>query len=221
MGCLANTVLPARLGEAVRIESFARRSAGSDRRLCAVGAAAAIGLGQSLVFGVVIALGAAGGFLPAWAAATLALPVAATLVALRWRRSGRLARVGIARAAWLRSLGWIGASSVARLGTAAAVLAALSAHGPVGLAFVAIGARALGGAVPFVPGGAVGAAAMAMGLDRAGLDPAAAAAAALSFHAIETAASLLFGGAGWLQLRSRPVLVRPAEVRQAVPADAW
>jgi uncharacterized membrane protein YbhN (UPF0104 family) len=77
------------------------------------------------------------------------------------------------------------------------------------------------GAVPFVPGGAVGAAAMAMGLDRAGLDPAAAAAAALSFHAIETAASLLFGGAGWLQLRSRPVLGRPAEVRQAVPADAW
>jgi uncharacterized membrane protein YbhN (UPF0104 family) len=73
-GCLANTVLPARLGEAVRIGSFARRSGGSDRRLRAVGAAAAIGLGQSLVFGLVITVGAASGVLPAWAAATLALP---------------------------------------------------------------------------------------------------------------------------------------------------
>ena len=226
LGCLANAVLPAKLGEALRVESFARRSRHGRRRWFVSGVSATVALGQSVVFAGVVTLGAVGGALPIWAAASaVALPVVAGIaaaIAVRAREDGRLSCLATAAslspAAWARAVGWIAASSVARLLTAAAVLAALSTPHPIAGAFVTIGARALGGAVPFAPGGGVGAAAVAIGLTRTGLDPGTALAAAVSFHALETVASLLFGSTGWLLLRLGP---RTAGSRgAALPAPA-
>jgi uncharacterized membrane protein YbhN (UPF0104 family) len=210
VGCLANTVLPARMGEAARVASFARRSRHERSRWLACGVSATIGLGQSVVFAGVLSVGAAGGLIPVWAAAvSLVLPLVGVVTgvfAVRRRGDGRIACLAtaarLAPTAWARALGWITVSGIGRLLTVAAVLEALSVPHPVAGAFVAIGARAVGGAVPFAPGGAgVGAAAMAIGLSRTGVDTGTALAVAVSFHTLETAASVLFGATGWLLLR--------------------
>jgi uncharacterized membrane protein YbhN (UPF0104 family) len=224
-GCLANTVLPGKMGEAVRVESFARRNEHRQRRWLAGGVSATIGLGQSVVFAIILTVGAIGGALPLWAAAlSFALPVAGIgggALVVRHRRDGRLVCLAtaatLAPAAWARALGWIAVSGVARLLTAAAVLEALSVPHPVCCAFVAIGARAAGGALPFAPGGmGVGAAAMAIGLGRTGLDTGTAVTAALSFHTLETGASVLFGTTGWLLLRLKPrAMERPIALATA------
>ena len=225
LGCLANTVLPGKMGEAVRVESFARRNRHRQRRWLAGGVSATIALGQSAVFAVVLTVGAIGGALPLWAAAvSLALPligVAGSAVAVRRRKEGRLTSLATAArlgpAAWARALSWIAASGVARLLTAAAVLQTLSVPHPLAGAFVAVGARAVGGALPFAPGGAgVGAGAIALGLSRSGLDTGTAVAAAMTFHTLETGASLVFGTTGWLLLRlKRPTIERPVALAPA------
>jgi uncharacterized membrane protein YbhN (UPF0104 family) len=213
LGSLANTFLPGKLGEAARIEAFARRLDHPRRRWLAGGVSATVAFCQSAVFAVLLTLGAAGGALPAWAVGP-----AVGLPALLWlgrvvfvrRRAG--ARVECLRAAttlslsaWARLLAWIAAGTFARLLLAAAILNALSAPRPLTGAVVAIVAQALGRAVPFAPGGAgVPAAVMAIGLSRAGIDGATAAAAALSFHAFETGAAIVFGGSGWLVARLVP-----------------
>jgi hypothetical protein len=50
---------------------------------------------------------------------------------------------------------------------------------------------------------------MALALEQVGVPPATAVAAAVAFHALETAASLLFGSTGWLALRSAGAPTRP------------
>jgi uncharacterized membrane protein YbhN (UPF0104 family) len=225
VGCLANTVLPGRMGEAVRVASFARRSSHRRSRWLACGVSATIGLGQSVVFAAVLTAGAVSGLFPVWAAAlSLALPAGGVLagaLAVRRRGDGRIASLAtaatLAPKAWARALGWVAVSGAGRLLTAVAVLQALSVPHPVAGAFVAIGARAVGGAVPFAPGGAgVGAAAMAIGLSRTGVDTGTALAVAVSFHTLETAASVLFGATGWLLLRlNRRVAERPLTLATA------
>lgn len=212
-GSLANSVLPGGAGEAVRIESFARRLGNPRRRLLACGTSAAIALSQTLVLSVVLAAGVAAGALPLWALApALGLPVAiaaARLVVARRQGDGRLrqaaAVVGFSSAAWARLLAWLVGSALLRLLAVAAVLDALAAPHPLTSAVVAIGARALGNAIPLAPG-SVGlpAAAMAVGLHRAGVANATAVAAALSFHALETGAALMVGIAGFVLLRLGP-----------------
>src|SRR5262245_34503268 len=59
LGSLANTFLPGRLGEGIRIELFSRRVCHERQRWLACGVSAAVGLGQSLVLGFVLSLGAA------------------------------------------------------------------------------------------------------------------------------------------------------------------
>src|SRR5262249_52527325 len=74
-GSLANTFLPGRMGDAIRIELFSRRLCHEQRRWLACGVATSVGLAQSVVLGVVLALGSLAGALPLWTAApALAVP---------------------------------------------------------------------------------------------------------------------------------------------------
>src|SRR5262245_28661444 len=75
LGSLANTFLPGRLGDGVRIELFSRRVSHERQRWLACGVSATVALGQSLVLGLVLGLGAVAGALPIWALVlALALP---------------------------------------------------------------------------------------------------------------------------------------------------
>ena len=107
--------------------------------------------------------------------------------------------------AWARLLGCVSVGALARLLLATAVLDALSVPHPLAAAVVGIGALALGNALPLAPGAAgVPAAAMAVGLSRSGIDTGSAVAAAISFHAFETAAAIVFAAVGWLVMRGMP-----------------
>jgi uncharacterized membrane protein YbhN (UPF0104 family) len=226
LGSLANTALPARLGEAARIEAFARRLPDGRRRVAACCASALVGLTQSAALALIIAVGAIAGPLPVWAAAPFVALVAATLCAhamvSRGRRGGKVARavaaVAISPVGWARVAAWIALSALARLAAVAAVLASLQVHHPLDAAVVAVGAQALGNLLPLAPGGAgVPAAAMALGLGRFGIGGETAAAAALCFHALETCAGIVFGLCG-LALARRRLGPRTAHLPLRPPA---
>jgi uncharacterized membrane protein YbhN (UPF0104 family) len=212
LGSLANAALPAKLGEAARIEAFARRLPDPRRRVAACCASALVGLTQSAALALILAVGAVAGALPVWAAAPLAVLGSAALwahaTASRRGRRGKLARavaaVAISPVAWARVAAWIAVSALARLASIAAVLASLEVHHPLDAAVVAVGAQALGNVVPLAPGGVgVPAAAMALGLSRFGIGGETAAAAALCFHALETCSGIAFGLCGLARARRR------------------
>jgi uncharacterized membrane protein YbhN (UPF0104 family) len=210
LGSVVNTFLPGRAGDALRIELFSRRLNEQGRRWLACGVSAAVGLAQSIVFGCVLGLGSLLGALPAWTLApALALPAAtwgAGRLALRRRPGARVACLAtaatLAPLAWSRLLAWVAAAALARLLLVVAVLTALDVPQALTVALVAVCGLAVGNALPFAPGGVgVAAATMSVALGHAGVPASAAVAAAMSFHAFETAASLLFGATGWLLLR--------------------
>jgi hypothetical protein len=162
------------------------------------------------VFGLVLGVGSLIGALPIWTIVpALALPAAtwgAGRVALRRRPGMRVVCLATAASlstwAWSRLLGWVVTAALARLVLVVAVLEALAAPHLLEGAVIALCGLALGGALPFAPGGAgVAAATMSVALGHAGLPAPTAVAAAVSFHAFETAAGLLFGTSGWLLLR--------------------
>ena len=213
LGSLANAVLPARLGDVARIELFARQLVHPSRRMLACGASALVALGQSVSLSAVLAIGVAGGALPLWAIApSLGLPIVLfgtrAVVARRGSRgaaSDLFAATTLSSSAWARLACWIAGSALVRLIAVAAVLDAVGAPHALSAAVVAVGARAVGNAVPFAPGGAgVTAAAMAVGLSHTGLDTTTALAAALSYHGLETVGALLFGGCGWAMMKLAP-----------------
>jgi uncharacterized membrane protein YbhN (UPF0104 family) len=224
-GSLANTILPARAGDALRIELFSRRLDHARRRWLACGVATSIGLAQSVVLGLVLGLGSIAGALPLWAAApTLALPAVmlagGRLASLR-RPHGRVACLAtpsrLSIGAWSRLLAWVSASALARLLVITSILDALAVAHPLTAAVVATGGLALGNSIPFAPGGAgVAAATMAVALGRTRLPASTAVAAAVAFHAFETGAGLAFGIGGWLQLK----VGRSPPIRVGIPARA-
>jgi uncharacterized membrane protein YbhN (UPF0104 family) len=212
-GSLANTFLPGRMGDALRIELFSRRLRHSRRRWLACGVAASIGLAQSVVFGLVLGLESFAGALPLWAAvpslACPALMFAGGRLALVRHPDGRVACLAgasrLSPAAWTRLFACICASATARLLVIASVLDALAVPHPLSAAVIASGGLALGNSIPLAPGGAgVAAATMAVALGQTGLHASTAVAAAVAFHAFETGASLGFGIGGWLVLRLAP-----------------
>src|SRR5262245_28663159 len=211
LGSLANTFLPGRLGDGIRIELFSRRLRHEHQRWLACGVSATVGLGQSLVLGLVLSLGAVAGALPLWALVlAFALPAAlwgGGRLALRrqpWDRAACLATAStLSMPAWGRLLGWLALGAAARLLLAAGVLEALAVPDPLLNAVLAIASRAAGNALPFAPGGAgIGSIAIAVGLERAGIDASTAIAAGFTFHALEICAALLFAATGWLALRA-------------------
>lgn len=212
LGSLANTFLPGRAGDALRIELFSRRLEQHGRRWLACGVSISVVLAQSVVFGCVLGVGAVLGALPTWALAPLfALPAVAWGIGHVARRrcpGERVAHLAAATTlsvmASVRLLGWVAASAVARLLLVIAVLEALGVSHPIGYAFVALCGLAVGNTLTPAPGGAgVAAATMSVALAHAGLPASTALAASVSLHAVETVASLLFGASGWLLLRTR------------------
>jgi uncharacterized membrane protein YbhN (UPF0104 family) len=209
-GSFANTFLPARMGDALRVELFSRRLRHARPRWLACGVASSVGIAQSVTLGLVLGVASIAGALPLWAAApSLAFPaviLAGGRLALRRRRNGRVACLATASqlsaAAWFRLLLWISAGSLARLVVIASTLDTLAVRHPLATAVVATGGLALGNSIPFAPGGVgVAAATMALALGHTGLPGSTAAAAAVVFHALETGAGLAFGISGWLQLK--------------------
>jgi uncharacterized membrane protein YbhN (UPF0104 family) len=213
IGSLANAVLPAKLGEPIRIELFARRLSGPRARVRACAASGAVGLGQVLALAGLLAAGALTGALPRWAVLpALALPLAlayARRFVTRLRPDGRAARAaaatGLSGGAWAAMLGSIAAAAICRVAAVGLVLEALAVPHPLTGAVVALTGAALGNAIPVAPGGlGLPAAAMAIALGRSGVDSATAAAAAMTFHLLETAASFVFGGTGCILGRRAP-----------------
>jgi uncharacterized membrane protein YbhN (UPF0104 family) len=208
IGSLANAVLPARLGEAVRIGLFANRVDHADRRWLSGGACLAVAGARAVVYTTTCVLATLAGVLPAWTLSGPAIALGAAALGLSAFRR-RLRRLGVgAVLTWPRGsalLGWAALSAVCRLGAATCVLAALDVGHPLRSALLGLGALAVAGTLPIAPGGVgVAGAGMALALHSSGIPVATAAAAALAFHAVETLASLLFGSTGWLALRRLP-----------------
>src|SRR5262249_50317118 len=139
VGSLANAVLPAKLGEVVRIEAFARRLADPRRRLVACGASALLALATWGALACFLAAGALDGPRPTWALAPALAPVPAALcarsIAARARTRGNIApaiaAVTLPIAAWARVASWIATAAFARLGAIACVLESLGVHRPL------------------------------------------------------------------------------------------
>jgi uncharacterized membrane protein YbhN (UPF0104 family) len=225
MGSLANTILPAKLGEPVRIALFAQRLTGPRPRMHACSASAAVGLAQTSAVLALLAVGALVGAMPPWTATPIVgilLAVGgARLIGTRCRLlsdpSGRFKSVAaVGCSAWRRLLGWIGAAACLRVAAVAVVLSAASAPHPFRNAVVALVAGALGNVLPFAPGGlGVPAAAMAVALSQGGMTAGGALTAAVTFHVLETASGLVFGSAGWLVARHARRRKARVEVRRA------
>ena len=204
LGSLANAVLPARLGDAIRVGLFARHVEHSHRGRLSACACLAVAGSRAVVYLLLCSAGAAAGLLPGW----LLLAPLAVAVPLVYRR--RLAGLGLAPAVF----GWATVSAAGRLAGGAAVLYALDVANPVGSAFVGLTALAAAGVLPIAPGAVgVAGAGMAIALEQSGVAAPTAVAAAVAFHALETLASVAFGTGGWLALRFAP---GGAEARRAL-----
>jgi len=216
LGSLANTVLPARVGEAVRVGLYASCIDRPDRRWLSAGACLTVAIARAAVWTLMCAVAAVAGLLPLWmAAAPLALLALLGSAQLTLRgRGGRVSRTvagSVAPACCPRLLAWATVAAIARVAAAAEVLAALGVARPVHSAVVGLTALAAATVVPLAPGGAgVAGTGMVLALVGSGVPAATAIAAAVSFHAVETLATVVFGGTGFLAQRSIGRVPSPA-----------
>ncbi len=211
-GSLANTFLPARAGDVVRLSLFSRVVPGG--MLGVAGAVATFGVARWLAV-LPLGIGAAGSSLPpeAYAGPAAALAVAVVLArrAPRRRASCRsYAAAGI----------FAGTTLGARLAGVALAGEAIGVPRPFAAALLVVPALEIAGTISVLPanlGVAEGAGALA--LHAHGLPLGRAAVAALALHAVETAAGIAFGGAGaGLLLRRSPLLHRIVTIR---PTTLW
>jgi uncharacterized membrane protein YbhN (UPF0104 family) len=225
-GSLVNTLLPLRIGDAVRIGLFARTLPNDGRLWLAGGAFGAIGAARALALVVVVLAAGATGSLAVWpAACTAAVAFAgiAAAVSVRNRRpSGRAGHLLAAfralarrpRAAVALCL-WIGTATAARVAAAAAASAAVGIGQPLSAALVVVLALDLAGTLPLTPGNlGVTSGAVALALQSRGIGMTTALTSGLAFHAAETAIGLLFGVCGALALA--PETLRRTVLRLAV-----
>lgn len=228
VGCLVNTALPMNLGSALRIALFSRVLHSDGRVWTTGGIATAIGAARGLTMAALIAIAAGGGVVPVWPVAALALLIGAAITVSYFTRGSHPGtRIGHVLDAFrslgaeprkgLPIVGWAVLGTVARLSAAAALAAAFGIHGAIGAAFLIVPALDVAGILPITPGN-VGmvTAAVAFALKAHGVDSGLALSAGLAFHAVETAASLLFGAGSLLYFARLPVGFR----RWAIPATA-
>jgi uncharacterized membrane protein YbhN (UPF0104 family) len=202
LGSLGNAVLPAQLGEAVRVGLFASRLPEPGRTRLSARALAVVSALRLCVTAVVLTAAAVAGLLPLWAAAA---PAGVTLAL------AAAARALDRRLAW-PVVGWLALGTLSRLAAIAFVLAAFGVPAPLGPTLVSFTALGAAGSLPFAPGSTgVAGAAMALAIRHDGVDAGTAAAAAIAFHVLETLASCAFGATGALAL-SRVSRSRDAQV---------
>jgi uncharacterized membrane protein YbhN (UPF0104 family) len=212
IGSLVNSVAPARAGDAVRIALFSRTLPQRNRLLAAGGAFAALGAARALVLALLVLAGAAVGALPLWPLLVLGAFVG-TAVAAAWFARGRRAQSRFAHALDAfralgrdprgggRVVGWLFVSMFGRVGAAMAVCAALGVNRPLLAAIVIVPSLDLAGLFPITPGNVgLTSGAVAMALQAHGIGWTPALTAGIAFHAVEAAASILYGLGGVLYL---------------------
>jgi uncharacterized membrane protein YbhN (UPF0104 family) len=211
-GSLANSLLPARAGDGVRVALFSRALGIESSGWTASGIFLLLGVVRApAIVGLLIAATAVGA-LPFWPVlAPVALVAVAAAVALVTRRTqarSRLSHVLDAFRAFGRSPGacaaamaWAMASMVARVAGVALIAAALGVHAPVAAALAIVPAIEVAGLLPLTPGNlglTSGAVAVALRARGIGMDSALSIGFAL--HAVEMVAGLGFGTASVLYL---------------------
>jgi uncharacterized membrane protein YbhN (UPF0104 family) len=211
-GSLANTFIPFRAGDALRIGLFSRVLPNKERLWTTGGAFAALGAARAVVLGVLVVAGFATGTLPLWPL-FLAVGLVTVAAAVSFRVRGRDAQrcsghlldsfraLGRDPAGGLRLVAWIAVSTAGRLAAASAVAAALGLQHPIAAALVIIPAVEVAGMIPLTPGNiGITSGAIAIAFQSQGVSFTNGLAAGIAFHAVETAVGLMFGIASvaWL-----------------------
>jgi uncharacterized membrane protein YbhN (UPF0104 family) len=205
IGSLVNTFAPARLGDVARLTLFSRALDTEERLWQAGGSFVALGAARALVLALLIVVGSIAGALPFWPVLVLiGLTGLAALAAMRAR--DRTARRHVAHLLdAFRVLGreptrgaciaaWITFATIARLGAAASIAAALSVHSPLLAAVLVVPALDLSGTMPLTPGNVgLTSGAVAMALRAHGVGFTTALTTGIAFHAVETVAGIAFG----------------------------
>jgi Lysylphosphatidylglycerol synthase TM region len=197
VGSLANTVLPARLGDGVRVGLFARVVPGGA--LAVVGAVAAVGAVRWLALTPLGLVATAQSHVPRAALAAGAIPV---VVAVVLARRGHL---NARPAAYASAVAWIAGVVATRVLAAAAIGIAFGIRSPLAAALIVVPALELAGVVSLAPanlGIAGGAAALAF--HTHGASTTTAVAAGFALHAVETGTALAVGTAGAVALGVLP-----------------
>lgn len=221
IGSLANTVMPARVGEAARValfsSAFPRERDG--RILTTAGALGAVTAADILVQGAVVGAAAPFGAVSLrWLAILAGLGVCAAglvVVALRRVRGNRIVRlldvfsslIASPRQA-LRLLAWSAAATAGRVLAAMAIAASLGIRDPVEAGLVMSAVVIVATSLPLLPGNlGVTSAAVVVALHARGIPLGSAVAAGLTFHAVELLAGIAFGVGGVIALSPYPSAV--------------
>jgi uncharacterized membrane protein YbhN (UPF0104 family) len=221
VGSLANTFMPARVGEIARVGLFSNAfPRGRDGRLLTTaGALAAVTAADILVQGIVVGAAAPFGVVPLWWLAVLAGVGACVAglvsVALRRLRAGRIVRLLDAFRSLidspgqaLRLLAWSGAATAGRLLAAMAIAASLGIHDAVEAGLVMSAVVIVATALPLMPGNlGVTSAAVVVALHARGVPLSSAVTAGLTFHLVELAAGVTFGAGGVVALSPYPSVI--------------
>jgi uncharacterized membrane protein YbhN (UPF0104 family) len=212
VGSLVNSFAPARLGDAVRLTLFSRALDRDDRLWRAGGSFVVLGVARAFVLALLIVAASIAGALPLWPVFVLiGLSGAGVLAAMTTRN--RTARTHVAHLLdAFRELGrepqrgarvaaWVGFATVARLGAATAVAAALGVRSPLIAALLVVPALDLAGTMPLTPGNVgLTSGAVAMALRAQGVGLTTSLTTGIALHAVETVAGIAFGLAGVLFL---------------------
>ena len=216
IGSLINSFAPARLGDVARLALFSRALDSDDRIWRASGSLAVIGVARALVLALLVVAGSIAGALPLWPVLVLiALAGVAALAAMTTRNRTARTHIGHALDAF-RALGrepkrgvcivaWIAFATIARLGAAASIAAALGISSPLIAALLVVPVLELSGTMPLTPGNVgLTSGAIAMALRAHGVGMTTALTTGIAFHAVETAAGIVFGLASALLLAPFP-----------------
>jgi uncharacterized membrane protein YbhN (UPF0104 family) len=230
-GSLANSLLPARVGDGVRIALFSRALESPNAPWTSSGIFLVLGATRSFALIGLVAAAAALGALPLWPilvlAAIVSVAAGVAVVARRMQARSRPSHLLDAFRAFGRSpracfavVGWGIGSTAARLLAATAIAAALGVRSPVLAALVIVPALELAGLLPLTPGNlGVTSGAVAVALRARGIDLSSALSIGIALHAVEMAAGLGFGSASVLYLGGARS-VRARRVATAVAASA-
>jgi uncharacterized membrane protein YbhN (UPF0104 family) len=205
IGSLINSFAPARLGDVARLALFSRALASEDRLWRAGGSLAVIGVARALVLALLVVVGSIAGALPLWPVFVLiALTGVAVLAAMTTRNRTARTHLGHALDAF-RALGrepkrgvclvaWIAFATIAKLAAAASIAAALGIPSPLIAAVLVVPVLELSGTMPLTPGNVgLTSGAIAMALRAHGVGLTTALTTGIAFHAVETAAGIVFG----------------------------
>ena len=220
VGCLVNSIAPAKLGTALRLALYAQPLQGEGRLWTAGGVGTAIGAAHTVWLGILVAVAASAGVVPVWPLALLGGLLVAAAVAVYVARHSRPARrfahvldafreLGSSPRGAATLLAWTGLAMVARVGAAASLAFAFGLDQPLKIAVLVVPAVEMAAFLPLTPGNiGVSSAAVAFALRSQGVESDLALSVGIAFNAVETLSSLAFGAGAALYLASGTSLLR-------------